>query len=170
MKTNETTKPTLESLGLKCTIVSHGIGNFDDDDKHPMLKWNALFHPASGRPGEAFDYYTGSGCCPKPTPKELGDSNAASSTDRRKSYIECWAALAAIRRTRWTPDPIEILWAIARDGDALESTFEDWASELGYDTDSRKAERTYRACQENCLRLKKILSADQIQILRGLEL
>lgn len=73
-------------------------------------------------------------------------------------------------KTKWTPDPIEILWAIARDGDALESTFEDWASEYGYDSDSRKAEKIYRACQDGALRLKKILSPEHIETLRNLDL
>lgn len=59
---------------------------------------------------------------------------------------------------------------VARDGDALEMTFEDWANEFGYDTDSRKAEKTYRACQDNALKLKKILSAEQIQALKELDL
>jgi len=35
--------------------------------------------------------------------------------------------------------------------------FEDWCAELGYDTDSRKAERTFRACQRIAERLRQFL-------------
>lgn len=44
----------------------------------------------------------------------------------------------------------EILGCAAREGrDACSQGFEDWAVEFGYDTDSRKAEATYFACQNN---------------------
>lgn len=36
--------------------------------------------------------------------------------------------------------------------------FEDWAANLGYDTDSRKAERDYRATVRQTNRLKRFLS------------
>lgn len=45
------------------------------------------------------------------------------------------------------PDPAEVLASAAQDyADARGLTFEDWAGNLGYDTDSRKAEKTYDAC------------------------
>lgn len=44
-------------------------------------------------------------------------------------------------------EPAEVLASAARDyADARGLTFEDWAGNLGYDTDSRKAEKTYDAC------------------------
>lgn len=45
------------------------------------------------------------------------------------------------------PDPAEVLASAARNyADARGLTFEDWAASLGYDTDSRKAEKIYDAC------------------------
>jgi len=38
--------------------------------------------------------------------------------------------------------------------------FEDWANELGYDPDSRKAERTYNACRETAEWLDTFLEGD----------
>lgn len=34
------------------------------------------------------------------------------------------------------------------------TTFEEWCSEIGEDTDSRRAERVFRACVEQCRKLK----------------
>lgn len=170
-----TTKPTLESLGLKCTIVSNGLEALNGEGL-PMLKWNALFTNKRGQ-SEAFDYFTGHGCGPQPTEAELRrlDPIIANVPKHNRCNLLDKTAIPRImlryaQKRGWTPDPVEILWSIARDGDALESTLEDWASEFGYDADSRKAEKIYRACQDNALRLRKILSRDQIETLRNLDL
>lgn len=46
------------------------------------------------------------------------------------------------------PQLDEVLDAIAADSASVENAdgFADWANEFGYDTDSRKAEATYKAC------------------------
>lgn len=103
MRTTAKNKPTLESLGLTCSIASRGLGSIQNDARD-MLVWNALFTDKRGVQVE-FGYFTGSGCGPKPTPKELGDANAASTTNRNKSHIDCVAALAAARRTSGNPTP-----------------------------------------------------------------
>lgn len=41
--------------------------------------------------------------------------------------------------------------------------FEDWASEYGYDPDSRKAEDTYRACQIQLRDIERLLGAKLVQ-------
>jgi hypothetical protein len=186
MKT-ETTKPTLESLGLQCAIASAGIGKIQDGENN-MLKWIAQFWRSDRTEASAvsFDYYTGAGCGPKiHTRLEQVPLNIRHKLGRDADYfnvqpasrylikdksIEARIALLYALHHKWKPDPIEILWAIARDSDALEMVFDDWASELGYNTDSRKAEAVYRACQDNALRLKKILPPAQIEMLKNLDL
>ena len=56
----------------------------------------------------------------------------------------------------------EVLDSLAMDASGVENArdFEDWASEYGYDTDSRKAERSYRACQKTAAQLKRFLDDD----------
>ena len=39
-------------------------------------------------------------------------------------------------------------------------SFEDWAQEYGWDTDSRKAEKVYRAVKRQAEQLKRVLGAD----------
>lgn len=53
----------------------------------------------------------------------------------------------------------EVLASCCRDGlDASGQSFEEWAGNYGYDTDSRKAEDIYRACQRASDGVRKLLS------------
>ena len=75
---------------------------------------------------------------------------------------------AAARKQRLNPKPADVLHSLALDGEAFFDglTFEDWAANLGYDTDSRKAEAMYRACDETGRRLARMFSRDEIAQLR----
>ncbi len=48
-------------------------------------------------------------------------------------------------------------------------TFEEFCDEYGYDTDSRKAERTWRACGDQYLALAGMYSPDELEALGRLE-
>jgi hypothetical protein len=57
----------------------------------------------------------------------------------------------------------EILDSLAMDVFNLDITgFEEWATEYGYDTDSRKAEKIYKACERASKALRKFLGDDAI--------
>lgn len=47
--------------------------------------------------------------------------------------------------------------------------FEAWAECYGYDTDSRKAEATFRACMENAAKLERLLGRDNLEALAQCE-
>ena len=53
----------------------------------------------------------------------------------------------------------EVLDCLASDASGIESahSFDNWCSEYGYDTDSRKAEKTWRICTEQAIRLQYLL-------------
>jgi hypothetical protein len=57
------------------------------------------------------------------------------------------------------PELSNVLGCLASDASGVEnaSGFEDWCAEYGYDTDSRKAERTFRACEREAKRLQAFL-------------
>ncbi len=56
-------------------------------------------------------------------------------------------------------NPAEVLASLCRDGqDACGQSFEAWASDYGYDIDSRKAEGIYHACQRAGDGARKLLS------------
>jgi hypothetical protein len=60
------------------------------------------------------------------------------------------------------PTANEVLDCLASDAAGVESagSFEDWCSEYGYDTDSRKAHKTFKACEHEATRLKNFLGDD----------
>jgi hypothetical protein len=48
-------------------------------------------------------------------------------------------------------------------------SFEDFCSELGYDTDSRSAERIYNACKEQYLQLCSLYNEEEMEILKDIQ-
>ena len=70
------------------------------------------------------------------------------------------------------PTLADVLDCLASDASGVDNarSFEDWASEYGYDTDSRKAERTYHICEKQAQDLKALLGQDAYnQLLYGTE-
>jgi hypothetical protein len=57
------------------------------------------------------------------------------------------------------PKLAEVLNCLASDASGVENArnFEEWAAEYGYDTDSRKAEKTYLICCEQRDQLRELL-------------
>jgi hypothetical protein len=56
--------------------------------------------------------------------------------------------------------PAETLDSILSDAQAGEESFEDFCGNFGYDTDSRKAERLYRACQRTNKAVRRVFGDD----------
>ena len=77
----------------------------------------------------------------------------------------------AVKKYRLPPVPTlrDVLYSLVSDADAIDcATFEDWASNYGYDTDSRSAEKAYRACLESGLKLRAMLGEEALTKLREL--
>jgi hypothetical protein len=57
------------------------------------------------------------------------------------------------------PEPASVLDCLASDAASIENApdFREWCAEFGYDTDSRKAHRTFKICQRQAQRLKNFL-------------
>jgi hypothetical protein len=89
------------------------------------------------------------------------------------------AAMPLKRTVAWEqdtmPEPpslIEVLDCLAMDANGIEnaSSFEDWCGEYGYDTDSRKAEKTYRICARQVEKLRAMLGREAYEeLLYGVE-
>lgn len=60
------------------------------------------------------------------------------------------------------PELYEVLDCLAADAAGYENarSFEEWCGEYGYDTDSRKAERTYRTIEKQADSLKRLLGEE----------
>ena len=61
------------------------------------------------------------------------------------------------------PTPYDVLSVIEKHE---VGTFEDWANELGYDTDSRKAEKTYKAVYAQWLKVEKFFTPEELEELQ----
>jgi hypothetical protein len=68
-----------------------------------------------------------------------------------------------------TPSVGDVVYSLVMDASCSDYTFNDWCSEFGYDTDSRKALDTYLQCQENSVKVRKLLTATTYNSLTGLE-
>ena len=55
------------------------------------------------------------------------------------------------------PELAEVLECLASDAIMADELFESWCASLGYDPDSRKAERTYKACRKQAASLRRVL-------------
>ncbi len=70
------------------------------------------------------------------------------------------------------PNPTlqEVLYSLTLDADVKNYlSFDSWAREYGYDTDSRKGEKIYKECQKITESLSKVLhGADKIDLVRNL--
>lgn len=66
-----------------------------------------------------------------------------------------------------TPNACDVVASLVMDSNVLAAGgFEEWARDLGYDTDSRKAEATYKACLEIALKLRNGIGEAGLQQLR----
>ena len=58
------------------------------------------------------------------------------------------------------PSAADVLSCIISDATSGEDSFEDFCSNLGYDSDSRKAEATFKACKKMGPKVRKLLGDD----------
>lgn len=159
---------TLESM--KLTVESRFIPfsqSRNKGEKSPSLNW-VVTVKRNGRDILTTDYMAGMGHCPSYNRK------APAAYDRHprnwQPYVcafECEEGFSAAQYVGWMnglrrdkdkpikPDPIDVIYSLVMDSSVLDSgDFENWASELGYETDSRKAESIYRACLDIALKLR----------------
>lgn len=83
--------------------------------------------------------------------------------------VEAFKA-GGLKKKKAFPDPSikEVLESLSLDADVIyHPTFESWAQEFGYDTDSRKDEKVYNMCKEIANDFLKVIgSKEKIQELR----
>lgn len=67
------------------------------------------------------------------------------------------------------PAPADLLYCLCMEYDVMDSGgYEEWARDYGYDPDSRKAEKIYKLCMEQSLKLRSVLGEKRINELREL--
>lgn len=86
--------------------------------------------------------------------------------DHRGSHWRCTFSLEGRRASfhfsmgegcQGEPKASEVLQCLCSDTQVGEQSFPDFCSEFGYDEDSRMAEKTWKGCRSNGIRLRKLL-------------
>ena len=153
----------MESLGLKVTsefVPWSRSRNFNPKAKlgERTLNWKMTLE-CEGRPILTTDYQAGIAHCPS-YPKRAhsgftiheAESLEFETENGKVSHAVGWGNIG---KGPILPDPCDVLYSLVSDASVLDSfAFEEWASEFGYDPDSRKAERVYHACLEIALKLR----------------
>jgi len=167
----------IEALGLTVESVFVPFSQSrNKGEKHPSLNWRVtILH--NGREILTTDYSAGSAHCPSYKHNDRAETHHMiawecengfkASGVRWGSRPEAYGATRGNVAQAIKPDSLAVLASLAMDSDVLEARgFEDWASNFGYDTDSRKAESIYRTCLEIALKLRHALGDSGLQTLR----
>lgn len=77
--------------------------------------------------------------------------------DRARSMTILFHTGKGIKRD---PTVADVLSCLISDASGSDQSFADWCGDLGYDTDSRSAERVYKDCQREARRLRRFLGDD----------
>jgi len=146
-------------------------------EKSPSLNWRVILKIQSTGQGTArkvleTDYSVGCGHCPayRGSVKAFGSQNSIMRDGAIRAECETgravWVFDSASHSSGYTvrtleghkplmPETADVIASLVMDSDVIDcATFEEWAGNLGYDTDSRSAEKTYRACLEIALALR----------------
>lgn len=160
----------------------HADGKGTGDGGKPWLSLNWRVTLAKGgRDFLATDYSMGSGNAPgaKASATRLASAHKPEASARADLIAwECELGIAGTyflgdlapqtgaSRRPIVPPLADVLYSLQSDADVLNyGGFEDWAPDLGYDPDSRKAEAIWRACIEIALKLRAAIGDDGLAAL-----
>ena len=84
-----------------------------------------------------------------------------------------WSGRKSIAQDDWDklylkptpPTAASVLHSLIADSTAARMSFNDWCDDYGFDTDSRKAMKTYIECQETDTNLRKVFTRAQLAAL-----
>lgn len=139
---------TIEELGANVSIVATYKGRETNEDGWEHDAWTVTL-TYQGRTYKDIAYRMGTGHSkPYPTAKVRAD-------------LESWRLQQ--EQKRWEPTPptaSSVIDSLLLDVSGLDQRFEDWATDYGFDEDSRKAERFYNECLKVLPRLRALLGSD----------
>lgn len=126
------------------------------------LNWRITI-AKGGREILTTDYSAGVGHCPSYNlaaarfpegQRQKNEVIAAECEAGYKQHVYSFG-MSSRKREPILPDACDVLASLSMDSSVLDASgFEEWARDLGYDTDSRKAEAIYRACLDIALKLR----------------
>jgi hypothetical protein len=172
----------IASLGLDYTTDFVPLSKSRNaKEKHPTINWRVAV--AKGAQRIETDYSQGVGHLPHYVHQfsrlvaydtavraacETGKSRLR--PNQKNGYDACQEG-AMIPRTEPVPRPLlrDVLYSLVLDASAVDAgSFEMWAADYGYDTDSRAAEKVYRQCLDDGLKLRAMIGNDALATLQQL--
>ncbi len=152
------TKDEWERIGFQCALSRNGKpfwnGPYSVGLGHvKMPSSSGMFLGLTGEESNLFETLK---CKP----------NAKVKPEYMTVKLSLYSKLAA--RQKLTPSLTDVMHSLLMDGEASFNgeSFEGWCSNYGYDTDSRKAETTWRACMETGHAIRRAFSADEVSELQ----
>ncbi len=136
-------------------------------EKFPSLNWKVTLYKDQ-REILRFDYSQGSGHAPSYKQRMVAHDVRMVAHECEKGYKAREVAGSFYNSKKIdSPTLADVLYSISMDADAIDfATFEDWASEFGYEKDSRKAETIYKTCLEYGLKLRSAIGNKALAELR----
>ncbi len=132
-------------------------------EKHRTLNWD-VHVKRSGQRFMSAQYSAGIAYCPSYSAMKKGLPSYDELIEYETEYG--YSAISVVNRVRHPilPDICGVMESLVMDSGAIDfADFDDWASSLGCDTDSRAAEKTYQACLETGLKLRAALGEDGLR-------
>lgn len=160
-------------LGYKTVFVPQSQSR-NAKEKQPSLNWSVKI--THGRQELQTDYMQGCAHIPHyahafshlvvydNAVREACETGKSRIISHKNGYDAAQGDQAFARFTQ-IPEPAlrDVLYSLMMDASAIDyATFEEWAGEYGYDTDSRKAESIYRDCLEISLKLRAMLGDEKL--------
>lgn len=168
MTTDEKIDDYLASIGATLTAT---YLHKTQRDKRECDAWSVQIK--TPRHSEVTPFFTGLGLRAKPTPLQkhaaqrsvgLMPTDQKNNTSTYRRYL---THVETLREPK-APTAASVLHSLLLDAQALEQSFSDWAGDLGFDTDSRKALSTYEACCESGQTMRKLFTRQQRETLNKL--
>lgn len=152
---NATVNDVLEQLGI--TTAATFIPHKTPAGETPTLRWRVSVR----RNGvEIYSTEYSAGCAHAPAHAGGRVSDAVVAECETGMRHDGGGAVPA-------PKTADVLYCLVSDASAADAgSFEEWAGDLGYDTDSRQAERVYRACLETQKALSAAFTGEEFATLR----
>jgi hypothetical protein len=146
----------LNTLGI--TIEAKFIPHDTPAGETPMLRWNISVR-RNGKEFHSTEY--SAGCAHAPEYQKAKALTAAVKAECETGIVYG----SRIGKAVPPPPAADVIHSLLLDASNTDERFEDWAANYGFDPDSRKAERMYRACQETAAALRRAFDRDELAAL-----
>jgi hypothetical protein len=128
------------------------------DSGYPCLNWLVDVFRNGKKIMPKIDYSAGCALCPSYRPFHALDRDTLMTMECEdgRSRGENFGEMIV-------PESYHVMDSILLDASSFEMTFDEWAEDFGFDSDSRSAEKIYRGCIATAAIVRKEFSRDEIK-------